>query len=74
VRFSIRDAGDGIAPERRGEVVKPFVRGDRTLGSGLGLAMASEIARAHGGRLWIGEGDGGRGCAVFVELPLAPRT
>lgn len=72
VRFSIRDKGKGVAPERRGEVLQPFVRTERdvSVGHGLGLALASEITRAHGGKLWVGDDDGA-GCAVFVELPLA---
>jgi signal transduction histidine kinase len=68
VRFSVRDKGPGIAPERRNEVLQPFVRHERDVGHGLGLALASEITRAHGGKLWIGD-DEGAGCGVFVELP-----
>ena len=70
VAFRVRDHGDGVPPSRREEVLKPFVRRDRNVGLGLGLALATEITRAHGGRLWIGDPEeGGAGCSVHVELP-----
>jgi signal transduction histidine kinase len=71
VSFRIRDHGDGVALSRREEVLKPFVRRDRNVGLGLGLAIAFEIARAHGGRLWLADPEDGKGgCAAHVELPL----
>ena len=75
VVLRVRDHGDGIPAERREEVLRPFVRRDRNVGLGLGLAIVSEIARAHGGRCWIGETEDGRaGCAAFVELPFTAGT
>jgi signal transduction histidine kinase len=38
-------------------------------GSGLGLALASEHVRLHGGRLFVEERPGG-GARFVVELPL----
>jgi two-component system sensor histidine kinase TctE len=35
----------------------------------LGLAIVSEIAAAHGARVEIGEGEGGRGCRVALAFP-----
>lgn len=73
VAFRVRDHGEGVPAGRREEVLKPFVRRDRNVGFGLGLAIATEIARAHGGHLTLGEtDDGGPGCAVVVELPTLP--
>jgi|SRR5579871_4825140 len=71
VSILVRDHGDGVPAERRNEVLKPFVRRDRDVGLGLGLAIASEIARAHGGRLSLADPEEGSGCAVTIELPLA---
>ncbi len=70
VRFRVRDHGEGVPPEKREEVLKPFVRRDRNVGMGLGLAIVTEIVRAHGGRFWLGDPDAGPGCAAYVELPL----
>jgi len=60
VRISVEDDGPGIAVERRQEALKPFVRldaarnQDRGPGVGLGLAIAHDIARRHGGSLVLG--------------------
>ena len=70
VRISVRDHGEGVPRDRREEVLKPFVRRDRNVGMGLGLAIVTEIVRAHGGRFWLGDPEEGTGCAAFVELPL----
>ncbi|MFV0514281.1 MAG: ATP-binding protein [Jhaorihella sp.] len=63
LRIRIEDDGPGIAPDMRGEAVKPFTRLDpsrnqnRGGGVGLGLAIAMDITRAHGGTLRLGESD-----------------
>jgi len=70
----IEDDGPGIAPEMREEILRPFVRGDvarnqdRGGGSGLGLSIALDTARAHGGDLILSESEHG-GLAVTVSFP-----
>jgi signal transduction histidine kinase len=54
--FRVRDRGPGIAPEQVEHIGEPFYRGDpsRTRdsgGTGLGLYLATLVARAHGGSL-----------------------
>ncbi|KAF0677148.1 ATP-binding protein [Profundibacterium mesophilum] len=55
--FSVEDDGPGIAPELRDDALKPFSRLDtarnqnRGGGVGLGLSIAMDIARQHGGTL-----------------------
>ncbi|MGQ9731755.1 MAG: sensor histidine kinase [Candidatus Zipacnadales bacterium] len=55
--FSVSNTGPGIAPTDRPHVFDRFYRGDpsrgRTDGVGLGLSLAREIARAHGGELTL---------------------
>ena len=56
LRFSVEDHGPGIPEEERERVFEPFYRARQSndsapRGAGLGLAIAREIARAHGGDL-----------------------
>lgn len=56
--IAVSDEGMGIAPENLERIFQRFEgeeTGDarRTVGTGLGLAMASEIARLHQGRVWV---------------------
>lgn len=57
VRYTVEDDGPGIPRHRREEAMKPFQRLDAArnqnqgTGVGLGLAIASDIARSHGGML-----------------------
>jgi len=70
--LTVSDHGSGIAPAKRTEALKPFVRLDeartRTGNVGLGLALAEAIAQAHGGTLSLDQASHG-GLEVNVRLP-----
>ncbi|MCV6585760.1 MAG: ATP-binding protein [Marinibacterium sp.] len=57
LRIAVEDDGPGIPPGQRADALKPFARLDparnqnKGSGVGLGLAIASDVARAHGGQL-----------------------
>jgi two-component system sensor histidine kinase KdpD len=72
VMIRVRDCGPGIPERERERVFDKFYRrlGSRNHvpGSGLGLYIAREIVRAHGGDLWI-EGPGA-GSEFCVALPV----
>ena len=54
--LSVANAGEPIPPEAINRLFQPFYRAvaqDAEQGLGLGLYIASEIARAHGGRLEV---------------------
>jgi two-component system, OmpR family, sensor histidine kinase KdpD len=69
VEVTVADRGPGIPPEERELVMEPFVRGEGSAGSGLGLSIARAIVESHGGRLWIRETPGG-GATVAFRLPI----
>jgi two-component system sensor histidine kinase KdpD len=72
VCFAVNDDGPGIAPELRAQVFEKFFRSGPQPGLGMGLAIARGIVQAHGGKIWIENGPGGKGTSVQFQLPLAP--
>jgi len=70
--ISVADTGTGIPPEHRERIFDRFFRvpGETERGAGLGLAIAKEIAQAHGGRLWL-DPETGRGATFRFEIPRA---
>ncbi len=69
----VEDDGPGIAPAERQRVLERFYRGQGTQveGNGLGLAIASEIARVHHGQLQLESGASGRGLRATLSFPDA---
>jgi two-component system sensor histidine kinase TctE len=72
VLIEVIDDGPGVPQAVREQVFERFYRhfGTTTGGSGLGLSIAREIVRSHGGRIDIGDGPDGRGTCVRVRLPV----
>jgi two-component system sensor histidine kinase TctE len=73
--LAVCDDGPGIPAAERNKVFQRFYRilgQGEVQGSGLGLPIVREICLAHGGRIHLKDGDGGRGLRVEVELPLPP--
>ena len=67
VLLRLEDSGPGFA-EAPPEPCELFQQGPEALdGVGVGLTLAREVARLHGGELRLGEGQGG---ALVVSLPL----
>ncbi|MCC6073526.1 sensor histidine kinase [Massilia sp. GCM10020059] len=69
VRIEVADRGTGMNDAVLTNALVPFYSTKRS-GTGLGLALAREIAEAHGGRITLGNRDGG-GLAVTLILPAA---
>lgn len=73
VRITVEDQGPGVPEELLEKVFDPFFRVDtsrarRTGGTGLGLGIARNIARAHGGDLVLRNRTGG-GLVAELTLP-----
>jgi two-component system osmolarity sensor histidine kinase EnvZ len=74
ITINVDDDGPGIAPEHREDVFRPFYRLDDARnqdegGAGLGLAIARDIARSHGGDVSLGTSAMG-GLRASVRLPV----
>jgi two-component system, OmpR family, osmolarity sensor histidine kinase EnvZ len=74
VSIVVDDDGSGIAPAHREDVFRPFYRLDEARnqdegGAGLGLAIARDIARSHGGDITLSESPMG-GLRAAVKIPV----
>jgi two-component system sensor histidine kinase KdpD len=73
VVIRVEDRGPGIPERERERIFDKFYRRggsrDRVPGTGLGLYIAREIIRTHGGDLWI-EGEPGEGSEFCAALPV----
>jgi signal transduction histidine kinase len=69
--LAIEDDGPGLPAEARAEVLKRGARLDESEpGSGLGLSIVDELARAYGGSLELSDSALG-GLRVVLDLPGA---
>lgn len=74
VRLEVEDEGEGIPADQREMVFSPYARLERDrdsgiAGSGIGLAVARELAERMGGAVWAEEAMSG-GARLVVELPV----
>ena len=72
--IEVEDEAGGFGGEDTEALTRRFVRGanaGETIGSGLGLTIAREVAEAHGGRLIIENSQTGAGACVTLCFPLS---
>jgi signal transduction histidine kinase len=75
IEIGVEDTGVGIAADEVGKVFEKFFRSSdprvqAETGTGLGLALAQEVARLHGGCITV-ESEINKGSTFTVTLPLA---
>ena len=69
VELWVRDYGVGIEPGSRDKIFDPFFT-TKQQGSGLGLSIAYQIVKQHGGEIELGDVDG-PGALFIIRLPIA---
>lgn len=77
LRVSVRDTGEGVAPDHLPYIFERFYRADpsrtratdKESGSGLGLTIVKQLVEAHGGNVQA-QSEVGKGTAMTFTLPL----
>ena len=69
------DSGPGIALDDQKKIFEPFYQVDSTSmyahdGLGIGLSLAKDIVKSHGGDMWV-KSDKGNGSVFHFTLPPA---
>ncbi len=75
LHVEVIDTGPGIPPEEHQKIFDKFyqlsdISTRQQGGSGLGLSISKSIVEAHGGKLWIDDGNQGKGSNFQFVLPL----
>jgi signal transduction histidine kinase len=74
VLIEVQDTGIGIPDSQQERVFIPFVQLDsRRIGVGLGLDIAQQIVRLHGGDIHLSSTPG-QGSTFTIKLPVADKT
>ena len=69
-RLTVTDTGPGLPKKAQEHLFQPFQGGVRKGGSGLGLVIAADLIRGHGGRLELQRTDAS-GTTFIIQLPKA---
>jgi len=71
----VQDTGMGMTPKEKEKLFQVFERSKDAVstnpsGVGIGLYFASEIVKAHNGKIWAESQGKGKGSTFYVELPV----
>jgi signal transduction histidine kinase len=68
--IEVHDTGSGIPAEIMDRIFDPFFSTKKDIGTGLGLPIAKDIIKRHGGEIWV-ESNHESGTSFFVRLPAS---
>jgi signal transduction histidine kinase len=68
--IEVSDTGPGFSDQARAHLFEAFQGSTRSGGAGLGLVIADELVRAHGGEITLV--DGAIGTTFHVKIPDRP--
>lgn len=73
VTLRVQDEGKGLDSAQAAQVFEPFYQASHSLtrsegGIGMGLTLAREMVRAHGGKIWV-ESETNGGSSFYITLP-----
>ncbi len=75
IKVQVRDHGAGVPDDEIESIFGRFYRGRKVkeaiAGTGMGLSIARDIVKAHGGAMWAANAVDGGGC-FFFTLPVVP--
>lgn len=76
IRFSVKDTGPGISPEKQKKLFQPFQQLDASTtrkygGTGLGLMISKILTELLSGKIFVDSAEG-KGSNFYFELPLEP--
>jgi len=75
IQVQVRDHGAGVRDDEIESIFERFYRGksvkEAIAGTGMGLSIARDIVKAHGGAMWAANAPDGGGC-FFFTLPVVP--
>ena len=75
IEVKVRDHGAGVRDDEIESIFERFYRGksvkEAIAGTGMGLSIARDIVKAHGGAMWAENAADGGGC-FFFTLPVVP--
>ena len=75
IEVQVRDHGAGVRDDEIESIFDRFYRGKKVkeaiAGTGMGLSIARDIVKAHGGTMWAANPADGGAC-FFLTLPVVP--